>query len=191
MRGHDPRVVAEQLLQQPEGLLERALAHVHEEVARRARGRQRTAVRPAPQQRQELRATLVDVDAVLGIGRELAMVGEQQHERARGVLERRHELLFDGRQQLERHGFRARIVRPELVRDRVEVVEVEKRQGWCRCTCELGGERRARPCALDPVHDARPAMMRVNGASTVSAGCTRLQRAPSLARRAAKPSARG
>ena len=84
------------------------------------------------------------------------MVGEQQHERARGVPERRHELLFDGRQQLERHGFRARIVRPELVRDRVEVVEVEKRQGWRRCTCEPGRERRARPRALDPVDDARP-----------------------------------
>ena len=135
-RRHDPGVVAEELLEQAERLVERALAHVQEEVARGARRRQRPAVGAAAQERHELRAALVDVDAALGVGRKLAVVGEQQHERARRARQAPTSSCSTRLEQLERDGLRARIVRPELVPRRVEVVEVEEREGGRRGTCE-------------------------------------------------------
>ena len=75
-------------LEQAERVVERALAHVQEEIPRRARGSKRAAVGAAPQERHELRTALVDVDAALRVGRQLAVVGEQQHERAGRARER-------------------------------------------------------------------------------------------------------
>ena len=127
-RRHDPRVVAEQLPEQPGGLVERAVAHVQEEVARRARRRQRPAVGAAAQERHELRTALVDVDAARRVGRHLAVIGEHQHERARSPGERLDELVLHRLEQLDRNGLRPLVAGAEVVARRVELVEVEQRQ---------------------------------------------------------------
>ena len=88
---------------------------MQEEVARRAGRRQRAAVGADAQERHELRAALVDVDAALGIGRQLAVVGEQQHERAGRPGEGVDELVLERLEQIERDRLRARVVRADVV----------------------------------------------------------------------------
>ena len=109
---------------------------------------------PRRHERHELRAALVDVDAARGVGRQLAVVGEQQHERPGHSRQRVDQLLLDRLQQLERDSLRAGVVRPELVADGVEVVEIEQRQRRRSRARELRGKRRARPRRLDPVQPA-------------------------------------
>ena len=179
--GHDPRVVAEQLARAARAASSSAPSRTCRKRSRaEPAGASGRPSAPRAQQRHELRAALVDVDAALGVGRQLAVVGEQQHERARRARERVHELLLDAPRAASSATASERgSSGPSSCPMRVEVVEVEQRERRRRCPCEARRERGARARALDAVDRRRPrTRCCVNGVSTVSAGCTQVAARP-------------